>query len=185
MRRIHVIRHAQPVVHYPPPAAWIEAGHLNDLLDRYDASTIVPFEKRAALTGKLLASDLPRARDTASMLFGISPAHIETHSMFREVPLPRFENKARRLPAGALLAISRVGWYTGTMPCEEPRRASIQRAARAADFLCEELERADTINLVSHGFFLLLLGRELNRRGFRTGKRGLYRHLESATFQAE
>lgn len=168
-------------MHYPPPASWITAGELNELLDRYDHATVEPFDSRHPLQGQLIASDLPRARDTASLLFGVSAPSIETRALFREVPLPRFRNTARRLPAGALLAVSRLGWYFGWMESEEPRNATLRRVDTAATALIEA-SRADEITLVSHGFFLLLLGKELRARGYSSSKRGLYSHLERATF---
>lgn len=183
MSRIHVIRHAKPVVQYPPPASWIKAGQLNTMLDRYDQATVEPFSQRDALRGRLITSDLPRARDTASMLFDLDTASIQTEPLLREVPLPRFRNPERTLPAGALLAISRVGWYFSWMQSEEPRRETLNRVQTAATMLVEaSLE--DDVTIVSHGFFLLLLGKELRKHGFRTEKRGLYAHLEQATFRS-
>ncbi len=183
MSRIHVIRHAKPVVQYPPPAAWIRAGQLNEMLDLYDEATVEPFARREPLKGRLIASDLPRARDTASILFDLDSASIQTDPLLREVPLPRFRNADRTLPAGALLAISRVSWYFGWMQSEEPRAETIKRVERAADLIVQA-SLADDITIVSHGFFLLMLGRQLLQRGYQTEKRGLYAHLERATFRS-
>lgn len=170
-------------MHYPPPASWITAGQLNDLLDRYDHATVEPFEHRSAVQGRLITSDLPRARDTASLLFGVAASSIETLALYREVPLPRFRNTSRRLPAGALLAASRLGWYFGWMESEEPRAETLRRVDKAATTLVET-SRTEDITLVSHGFFLLLLGKELRARGYSSTKRGLYAHLERASFHA-
>lgn len=171
------------MVHYPPPAAWIRAGQLNEMLDRYDAATVEPFPHRESLEGHLITSDLPRARDTASLLFGVDSASIQTEPLLREVPLPRFRNEQRKLPAGALLAISRVSWYFGWMHSEEPRSRTIERVEKAADLLIEASLKEE-VTIVSHGFFLLMLGTHLRRRGFHTEKRGLYAHLERATFRS-
>lgn len=165
---------------------------MNRLLDAYDDAGLDPHWNRAHLPGSIapetahpISSDLPRALDTAVLYTGLSAENIETHALFREIPLGRFRNENLRLPTWLLLMTVRWGWFTGWQRSKENRRQSLQRVSAAADVLENRVNevRQGSVALYSHGFFLWLLGRELRRRGWQSPKRGGYVYLEQARFE--
>ena len=183
--KIRCVRHGKPEFQYPHGAKQLSAEEFNGLLDSYDAAGLDwPWNRaRAAgtvLPGYSVSSDLPRAVETAQLLSGSPPAH--TSNLYREVPLPRFQDLTRRLPGALFMALSRLGWYLGTMPCVETRRDTRRRVALAADELEQLCDRQREVCLYAHGFFLWLLGGELRRRRWKSDKRGHYRYLEIADF---
>ena len=146
------------------------------------------YKGKPILTETVLSSDLPRALETALLMTEKTREQMQISPLYREVPLPRFKNTERRLPVPALFALSRLGWLTGTMQCEEGRAASLVRVRQTADIL-EGLCRENKIPaLFSHGFFLLLLGRELRHRGWLAAGPGMkkpYKYLERRVFMKD
>ncbi len=183
--KITCVRHGKPEFVYPSGRARLTAFEFNELLDRYDAAGLDwpwNLERNAnrQFVGFSLSSDLPRAVETAHLVSGAAPA--QQSELYREVPLPRFRVKERRLPGALFMGISRLGWYLGTMRGPELRRDTMVRVQRAADELEGHSKDRGHVFLYAHGFFLWLLGQELRRRGWQTQKRGPYRYLEAAEF---
>lgn len=103
------------------------------------------------------SSDLPRAKKTAEVLSRTIPLHID--AAFREIPFHPFSIPLI-LPKGAWLFLSRLIWLTGFRgSLIEPKQKSLLRAKKAARFLSEKKE--SKILVVTHGFFMHLLTREL------------------------
>ena len=183
--KISCVRHGKPEFQYPHGGKRLWAHEFNRLLDSYDAAGLDWEWNRSRAGGILLegftvSSDLPRALETARLLSGAAPSH--TSSLYREVPLPRFQDGRRRMPGALFMALSRLGWFLGTMPGPETRRETSRRVALAADELEELCREKKQVCLYAHGFFLWLLGSELRRRKWHTSKRGAYRYLEAAHF---
>lgn len=186
--RIICIRHGRPAMRYAD-SLWqvMRAGRLNELLDQYDEIGLMRIWNRRRVKTRLAApaisSDLRRAVETAALFTGAPVHSIETSPLFRETPLARFRAANLRLPLIALLALVRLGWFTGWMQCRESRAQSLDRVRRAADELERRVLHQREIALFSHGFFLWLLRRELCARGWVTEKRGPFRYLEAAEFR--
>lgn len=197
---IHFVRHGRPTLRYThTPLRWITAGELNRLLDAYDdagldpdwnrghlpvvRATHSPVDWQAITRAHGIASDLPRAFETALLFSGRPPAAIATSQLFRETPVARFRWTGLRLPTFALLTMVRIGWFTGWMRCLETRRDSLARVRAAANHLEDAAARHGAVTLYSHGFFLWLLSRELRQRGWVSAKSGPFRYLECAIFR--
>lgn len=209
---LFLVRHGRPSVRYShTPWRWVRASELNRQFDAYDLAGLEAGWNREHLgqarerlgadeqnrfaRARVIASDLPRAVETAALYTGRPVAEIHTDALFREVPLARFRWTWLRLPTVVLLSCARLGWLTGWMHCEEHRPITRRRVHAAADVLEAMLVDSDSatalddagatptaIALYAHGFFLWLLGRELRRRGFQSEKDGPYRYLEIARF---
>jgi len=108
-------------------------------------------------------SDLRRAHVTATT---IHTGHVETTPQLREVPFgPAFRSKAP-LPLYLWQALARVGWYVGHRAQPEGRIETVTRVKKFLDMICTT--HADkNVLIVSHGFLMQLLARDLRRRGFR------------------
>lgn len=110
-----------------------------------------------------LCSDLPRALFTAKTIFKGS---IEPTPLLREVPFTSFF--PRRLTAPLLLwqATSRLGWWLDHKSQTENRTQTKQRVAEfVAKLRKENLDR--NVLIVSHGFFMQWLEKELVAAGFK------------------
>jgi len=183
--KITCIRHGKPDFNPPSLTSRIEPEHFNSLLDEYDAAGLEPVwngkRKGEELRCRVISSDLPRALDTARLLSS-NGRKIPMDPIFREVPLPRFRPGGMRVQPHLFMFWSRIGWALGILKSQESKAQANQRVEKAADLLEELCREHQEIALCSHGYFLMLLGRELRRRGWKTRKRGLYRFLERAEF---
>jgi broad specificity phosphatase PhoE len=168
LQRLVCVRHGRPTARYPR-GVLITSGAMNDAIDAYDRAGLDPSAHpppARLLPFFAVSSDLERAVETAMLLTGRSRAEIVVSPSYREVPLPRFRRRDLRLPASLFFVVLRAGWLTGAMPAAEPFPQTMLRVRRAADELERLFEEHDEIALFSHGLFLWLLGRELQRRGF-------------------
>ncbi|MCB1314851.1 MAG: histidine phosphatase family protein [Leptospiraceae bacterium] len=181
------MRHGRPTLRYShTPWKWLRAGELNALLDAYDEAGLHPTWNREQLTGKIqarpIASDLPRALETAALFSDWPIDQIEISPLLREVPLARFRWTGLRLPTLILLTLTRLGWLTGWMRSAERRPATRLRVKAAADLIEARCREHTHLAVYSHGFFLWLLGRELHRRGWHSAGIGPYRYLQAIEF---
>jgi broad specificity phosphatase PhoE len=111
------------------------------------------------------SSDLPRALQTAQK---ISNCKIVTTDYLREVPISPIINTNLRLPVTLWLGLGRMGWIFSHHSQPELR---IQTAKRINGFLTQILSlKESNILLVTHGFLMELIRKELLNNGFR-GKR--------------
>ena len=135
---------------------------------KYDISPLYPIHKKIkGVTGTdIYTSTLKRTRDTAEALFG-SRTFIET-KLLNEVPLKSFCDSRIPLPLLVWNVIGRLQWGMGNIRQPEGRKDSQRRA----NILIEELIRKNRdCVLVSHGFFMRILIKELKRYGFKINKR--------------
>lgn len=188
-RKLFCIRHGKPTIQYPSSLTdFIPAARFNELLDHYDLAGLDPEWNRARalsrICGYSVSSDLPRALETAVLYTGRSADQIVQDKLFREVPLPRYRTNVK-LPAFALLFLSRFGWFSGTMKGVESYRESVNRVRNAADYLENTTRAHRETALFSHGFFLWMLHRELVSRGWETEKKGPFRYLEIAEYTSD
>jgi hypothetical protein len=75
------------------------------------------------------------------------------------------------VPSWAVVA--RLLWHAGYHPEIENVRKAARRATQAADILIAKAGETGAAALVAHGYFNLMIGRELGRRGF--SRRGSHR----------
>ncbi len=165
MRRIGVIRHFK--VDCPKPALWMSSAHFSKWVRQYDEADIFPMEVKGLATDweHCMTSDLPRAVQTAKQ---ISHCPTTETSLLREVPLSPFIQTSLRLPHLLWNIGGRVAWLRSHHSQQESLEATKERAT----VLISQLEKMKQkrILIVSHGFFLIVLAKQLKENGY-TGKR--------------
>ena len=168
--RLTVIRHGRPEWRLPFMISLAQFEHVST---GYDAAGLSAEGKRAidALTKRLpkaliLSSDLPRARETAEII-GRGEEAIDFDFIFREVPTSQIAtNLLGRLwaPAAIWALIKRCCWVLGIGECPEKPRAAWSRAAEATVEILKH-SGGESVILVSHGCFIVVLALYLRRRG--------------------
>ena len=131
----------------------------------YDTTEVSPRQVPAAGADfdACLCSDLHRAHFTAQTIF---KGAIETTPLLREVPFTPFLPGPFWFPLFMWQATSRMGWYINRSTQRETRT---QTQARIAAFM-ERLKRDFSdrnLLIVTHGFFMQFLQKELLAAGFR------------------
>ncbi|TWT27075.1 histidine phosphatase family protein [Planomicrobium sp. CPCC 101110] len=120
----------------------------------------------------VITSDLKRSVESAKLLN--LKAGVLKDALFRETELPAgsmklFNIKARPASWAILLRILWFGGYSNE--CESLKEAK-QRAEKAAQHLIVYSREYRSVALVGHGFFNMLIAKELQRKGWK-GKRKL------------
>ncbi|MGH6890476.1 MAG: histidine phosphatase family protein [Rhizomicrobium sp.] len=173
--RIILIRHGQPDIPVAPRASHRE---FRLYIDAYEESGLdpasVPPEELQDLVGELSAvftSGRKRSHDSARAL--APAAELIADPLFAEAPLasPRIPLLRMTVPKWAV--VSRILWHAGFHPRIENYRRAKHRASQAADILVARARAEGAAALVAHGYFNLIIGRELRRREFR--KTGTHR----------
>jgi broad specificity phosphatase PhoE len=169
--RLIMIRHGRPEWHRP---FFISLSRFEHTSAGYDTAHLssAGVEAIHALAQRLpraflLSSDLPRARETAEVLRG-GARTIVCSSLFRELQAPRIASGLLgRLwaPTWVWSLVHWCCWILGIGECPEKPRAAWKRTARAADKIFEYFGAEETIILVSHGWFMILLATQLRWRG--------------------
>jgi broad specificity phosphatase PhoE len=166
--RIILIRHGRPNI---PVSVRTSHKEFRSYIDAYEQAGLdpesAPPEELQDLVGELTAvftSGRPRAHDSARAL--APNAELIADPLFVEAPLasPPIPLLKMRVPKWAVVA--RILWHAGYHPEIENYRRAKNRASRAADILVERAGAEGVAALVAHGYFNLIIGRELARRGF-------------------
>jgi broad specificity phosphatase PhoE len=155
--------------------------------DAYDTAGIHPHPAPPAALAALasdaahvIASDLPRAVESAKLLAPTRAIRIEP--LMREAPLaiPRWPT---RLPLSVWGVIMYAGWSYRRLRGTDVMEPDFVRAEVAARWLAELVADGATALVVTHGVFRQLLGTHLVRLGFsEAGRAGGYRHWSAWTF---
>jgi broad specificity phosphatase PhoE len=168
--RIILIRHGRPAIATNPRT---NHNEFRRYIDAYEAAGLdpasAPPEELQDLVKELDAiftSGKPRSQDSARAL--APHAELIADPLFVEAPLasPRIPLLRMQVPKWAVMA--RLLWHAGYHPEIENYGRAKQRAARAADILIQRARADGAAALVAHGYFNLMIGRELSRRGFRS-----------------
>lgn len=104
--------------------------------------------------------------------------------MFREteLPTPLTNLFGLRLKPGFWAVILRLLWFSGySSNCESLSDAKI-RAERASKILIKYAQDHKDIVLVGHGFFNLLIAKELKKTGWKANKKTSSKHWHTTTF---
>ena len=168
-QRVILIRHGQPNIAISPRASHHE---FRSYIDAYEEAGLdpgsAPPDELQDLLGELTAvftSGRKRAHDSARAL--APNAELIADPLFAEAPLasPPIPLLKMKVPKWAV--VSRILWHAGYHPEIENYRRAKHRAAQAADILIARAHRDGVTALVAHGYFNLIIGRELRHRGFR------------------
>jgi len=124
----------------------------------------------------ILASDLPRARESAAWLAEGRTVHVEPD--LREAPLPASLNVPLRLPPGVWIVVARLLWLMNACTSEETVTQTRERAAQVAAHLEALTTEHDSVMAVGHGMFNRLVAARLRRSGWQ-GPSSLPHHFWS------
>ncbi|MCM3109606.1 histidine phosphatase family protein [Lederbergia lenta] len=147
---------------------WIEDYDRNGVFEErsYPSETL----EKIATTNVVISSDLKRAIESAKFL----KPHTKTISkpLFREteLPIPLTNVMIIKLHPQIWAVIFRCLWFFGySKQCESFGKAK-QRAKTAAEQLVAYAKEYNSVALIGHGFFNLLIAKELQKMGWK-GKR--------------
>jgi broad specificity phosphatase PhoE len=183
--RVILIRHGRPAIETNP-----RTSHhgFRSYIDAYEAAGLdpasAPPEELQDLVSELdsvFTSGRPRAHDSARVL--APKAELIADPLFIEAPLasPRIPLLRMRVPKWAVVA--RILWHAGFHPEIENYRKAKRRASNAADILVERARDEGVAVLVAHGYFNLMIGRELRRRGFEQSGSHRARFWNAVTYE--
>lgn len=186
--RIVLVRHGRSA---HVAGGWLDAGALQRWFADYDLAALAHDERPAAhacelarAAGRIVASDLPRARASAALL--LPGADVTESPLLRETPLPVPTWPRVRLPlmGWALATGARVayGRLRGARPAGEARR----QAEAAAAWLGELAAAHDSVLAVTHGAVRGLIAAVLREGGWTltTMAGGRYAHWSAWTLAA-
>jgi broad specificity phosphatase PhoE len=167
--RVILIRHGRPDIEISPRASH---GEFRTYIDAYEEAGLdpnsAPPEELQDLVGELAAvftSGRRRADDSARVL--APNAELIADPLFAEAPLASPPIPILRMTVPKWAVVARILWHAGYHPEIENYRRAKHRAGAAADILIARARQDGAAALVAHGYFNLIIGRELRRRGFR------------------
>lgn len=139
----------------------------------YDQCDILPGGETKVYSDDrpIYVSTLKRTKETAHLLLG--DREVTVTPLLDEVPLRSFRDTGKSYPLHVWNATGRLQWFLGNGRQKETRRETKERAGRLIRMLMEKDE--DCI-LISHGWFMQVLLRELESAGF-VAKRGSLIHI--------
>lgn len=159
---------------------WVEKYDFNGVLEE-SIYPIVTLEK-VSYAKLVITSDLKRSVVSARLL---NPkTKTISDPLFRETELPLnppilFNVK---LKPNAWAVILRLQWFTGySNQCESLSQAKM-RAKRAARQLIDYANEHKSIVLVGHGFFNMLVAKELKKMGWKGKRKASAKHWNCTTY---
>lgn len=174
--KITIIRHGKVSMKWKK---WSTSEEFDIDCKNYDISPICSIDEKIEqdVSGDIYISTLKRSRETAAQLLG-KKEFMETE-LLNEVPLKSCFNCKIRLPLWIWNVGGRMQWLFQKKRQLEKREETKKRA----DMLIEKLlEKDRDCILISHGFFMQTLQKELKRYGFRIDKNKLgFANLERVT----
>jgi broad specificity phosphatase PhoE len=186
-QRIILIRHGQPDIQISPRASHRE---FRVYIDAYEEAGLdpdsAPPEELQDLVGEISAvftSGRRRSHDSARAL--APNAELIADPLFAEAPLASPPIPLLRMTVPKWAVMSRILWHAGYHPEIENFRRAKHRAAAAADVLIARANRDGVTALVAHGYFNLIIGRELRHRGFAKSGTHRARFWNSVTYSRE
>lgn len=153
---------------------------------QYDSSSVFeeleypPHTIDKLVTAKMVVtSDLVRSIDSAQLL---RPSVItKKDKLFRETELP-IPSLNFKLTPGTWAVILRLLWLCGySNDCESYHDAK-RRAATAAQHLINYAKEYGSVTLVGHGFFNLLIAKQLRRKGWQGPRKTATNHWSCTTY---
>lgn len=123
------------------------------------------------------SSDLPRAVYTAEQR---ASCPIVKLPLLREVPLVPFIKTSLKVPYPIWNMAGRLAWLGSCSSQPETRKQTIERAKKAVAFI--EKEGKSSL-VVTHGFFLYVLAKELEKKGYTGPRKRRFRNGELSVYE--
>ncbi|MEK3889886.1 histidine phosphatase family protein [Bacillus sp. FSL K6-3431] len=167
----------------------ITCNEFNDWVKRYDDKGVLeessyPMDtlNKIQSASIVMTSDLKRSVESAMLLH--QHAKVTSMPVFRETELPVSSLKcnAIKLHPNIWAVVLRCLWFSGySIGCESYSDAK-QRAQKAAQVLIEHSQEYKSSALVGHGFFNMLIAKELQKRGWKGKRRTSSKHWNCTTY---
>lgn len=159
--KIGIVRHFK--VDYKPKI-FMDCEDFKTYISDYDKACVI--EKNVDMNNiswnKCYSSKLPRAKITASKVFA---GNIESTELLNEVYMYPIRNLKVKIPSFLWSISSRIAWKKNHLSQIE---GIGKTEIRARDFINKYIHKNnDNILIVSHGFFLITLIKELKKIGFK------------------
>ncbi|SFD46621.1 phosphoglycerate mutase family protein [Bacillus sp. UNCCL81] len=186
---ISLIRHGKSLWTEDKP---ITCREFKKWIQKYDDNGVFeeetyPLEtlKIVANTKVIITSDLIRTIKSAEFLNPDITS--KSNPLFREteLPTPMSNLLGLRLKPSIWAVILRCLWFGGySSNCESLNEAKV-RAAKASNLLKKYAQEHTDIVLVGHGFFNLLIAKELKKTGWKVNKKTSSKHWHINTFSVD
>ena len=159
------------------------AEFVNELQASGIVSTATPSPESSSLaqaSAILVTSDLLRSVQSAQLLAPNKPTLSD--SVFREAQVPTTFRSSVLLRRSTWIVMARVLWLCRSWPGVESRFAARERASDAARRLEQLADQQGSVFLVGHGYFNLLIARELRGRGWDGPRHPATRNWGTSTY---
>lgn len=155
---------------------WIEEYDRSGVLEELSFPPVTV--EKVTTAGIVVTSDLLRSIDSTRLLGadGISD------SMFRETELPRVNIRGLRLSSSIWAVWFRLLWFCGYSKKCESIGVAKERAKGASRKLTEMAKEHGSVVLVGHGFFNMLISKELKRNGWVGRSKASSKHWSCTTY---
>ncbi|MBS4218252.1 phosphoglycerate mutase family protein [Bacillus sp. FJAT-49711] len=167
----------------------ITSREFKNWVQNYDNSGVFeeksyPLEtlEKIAAAKLVMTSDLTRSVESAKLLN--SNIQMISNPLFRETELPIPFRKLGRLKvkASTWAIVLRCLWFSGySNGCESLTEAK-KRAEQAAILLVKCAKEYENVVLVGHGFFNMLIAKELKKLGWTGARRTSSKHWAATTY---
>ncbi|WML44837.1 histidine phosphatase family protein [Neobacillus sp. PS3-40] len=138
--------------------------------------------RKMATTNLVITSDLKRSVDSANLL---NPkTKVISDALFRETELPIHSTGLFGIKFNPTIwtVILRLLWFSGySNKCESLSLAKY-RAIKASEQLIDYANEYNTVVLVGHGFFNMLIAKELKRKGWKGERKTGAKHWSCTTY---
>ncbi|MBS4196517.1 histidine phosphatase family protein [Lederbergia citri] len=183
---ISLIRHGKSQWTEDKPITCQEFKNWVAKYDRHGVceKTSYPLEtlEKIAAAKIVITSDLTRSIESAKLL---NPdIHANSDPLFREteLPIPLTKLFGLKLNANMWAVLLRCLWFIGySRGCESLREAK-KRAEKASILLIHYAKEHQQVVLVGHGFFNMLIVKELKKLGWVSARKTSSKHWEYTTF---
>jgi len=110
------------------------------------------------------SSDMKRADETSKQIF---KGEIISTQLLREVPLQAGFKTSLKLPLFFWATLGRLQWFFNSKNQQESKKMSLSRAKSFISQFCSDQINGKNILVITHGFFMMNLKKELIRCGFK------------------
>ena len=166
--KVFVIRHGKVDFSWSRSCT---SGDFDKECKAYDTSPIRKENIRFPETKcqKIYVSTLSRSRETAKEIFG--EKEFMESKLIHEVPLRSAFDTTKKLPLWFWNTAGRLQWFVNSKRQPEGRYQTRKRAKQFVKRLCIENEDCA---IVTHGFYMHMLIKEMKRAGFTIEKNALH-----------
>lgn len=184
---ITLARHGEPHIERK---VWLDAEGYRRFWASYEVLGILPGQmppkelaEFVAKAGAIIAST--RQRSIESMTHVAAGREFARDPLFVEAPLPppAWPSWIRLTPAAWGFVARLWWWFFDHHEGQETRAEAERRSDDAADMLIELASGGEDVVVLAHGFFNFMIGRSLQRRGWRLAYSGGYKYWSMRRFE--